>query len=179
MDKDQYLNLQKYFQSHKVLRRLAHFFAMQVVAIYVLVPFFLVWSERGREFIAATGLALVVSWGVLVQLIAFLHPTARPYQKYGFVPAGGDGLFSGLDTRLDSFPSGHVTALIALTLMIILFNSPLAWLSFFITVLVATARVLLGYHYLRDVLGGLLLAILVVYLLHIFGVFGFIFALVS
>ncbi len=179
MHKEQYVNLQKYFHAHKAQRRLAHFFAMQVVFFYVLLPFFLAWSERGREFIVATGLALIIAWGILVQLIAYLWPTARPYQKYKFLPAGGSGLFSDIDKHFDSFPSGHITALVVLTLIMFLFNSPLAWVSLLVTVLVATARVLLGYHYARDILGGFLVAILVVSLLHILGVFGFISSLVS
>lgn len=179
MNKKQYLYLQKYFHSHKIVGKVVHFFAMQIVVLYVLLPFFLVWSEWGREFIIASGLALVVSWGMLVQLIAFLYPTARPYQQYEFVPAGGSGLFSDIDIRRDSFPSGHVTALLVLTLIMFLSNISLAWVSLLVVVLVAIARVLLGYHYVRDMFGGLILAVLVIYVLHICGIFGFIFAMVS
>lgn len=179
MTKDQYLNLQKYFQAHQASKRLAHFFAMQVIFFYILLPFFLVWNELGREFIVASGLALVVSWGVLVQLIAFLHPVARPYQQYGFMPAGGSGLFSDIDKHLDSFPSGHITALVVLTLLMFMFDGPLVWVSLVTTILVAISRVILGYHRVRDMFGGLFLAISVVYILHILGVFLFIFDLIN
>jgi membrane-associated phospholipid phosphatase len=60
------------------------------------------------------------------------------------------------------------------------FYSPsLAAVSSVLTVLAALCRVLLGYHFVKDVVGGLVVAGLTVGLLQYFGVFAYIVAKIS
>jgi undecaprenyl-diphosphatase len=142
------------------------------VFAYVAMPFILVWFRVGREFVLSAGAALILSWGVCVQLIAFCFPKKRPYQEFGFIPLAGKGLFSRIDTRYDAFPSGHTTALITLTLVAWLFSPPLALLSLVLAFITATCRVLLGYHYISDILGGVMIAGVVVFALNSTGIFA-------
>lgn len=172
MTKGQYAYLHAYLTPHRGLVRLLDFFATKVVYAYVVLPFCVVWFSSGRQFIAMAGVGLAIGWGVLVQLVAYMFPGKRPYQKFGFKPLAGKGLFSRIDERYDSFPSGHTTALTILTLTIALFSTPFAILSAAIVLLTMASRVLLGYHYPKDVLGGFFLAVLVVIGLQYGGIFG-------
>lgn len=142
--------------------------------MYVLLPFVLVWFPAGRAFIALAGAALIVSWGIVVQGIAVLFPRPRPYQKFKFTPLAGMALFSRVNTRFDAFPSGHTTAIATLTLLIGFFSVPLALVSAVILLLTALSRIMLGYHYPKDVVGGLIIAGVVVYALEYTGVFAYI-----
>lgn len=142
--------------------------------MYVLLPFVLVWFPAGRAFIALAGAALIVSWGIVVQGIAVLFPRPRPYQKFKFTPLAGKALFSRVDARFDAFPSGHTTAIATLTLVIGFFSLPLALISGLILLLTALSRIMLGYHYPKDVIGGLVIASAVVCMLQYTGVFAYI-----
>lgn len=174
MTKDHYLYLRTYLASHKFFVRTLDFFAGQVVYAYVALPFLLIWFRTGRAFIALAGAALIVSWGMVVHGIALLLPCPRPYQKFKFIPLAGKALFSRVDTRFNAFPSGHTTAIATLTLVIGYFSVPLALISGVVLLFTALSRILLGYHYPQDVIGGFVIASVVVYMLQFTGVFGYI-----
>ncbi len=179
MSKDQYKDIHTYLSSRRALVRLLDFFATKVVYAYVALPFCVAWFKEGRQFIAMAGVALVLGWGVLVQLIAYLFPHKRPYQQFAFKPLAGKGLFSRIDTRYDSFPSGHTTALTILTLIMALYSIPLAIVSVAVVLLTMASRVLLGYHYPTDTVGGFFIAAFVVLSLQYSGFFGLIMTLVK
>lgn len=71
-----------------------------------------------------------------------------------------------------SFPSGHATASVALSIGVFLVGVPL-WLSITIAVgavVVSVSRVVVGVHYLSDILAGALLGLLAnLFLLYIAG----------
>lgn len=179
MSKDQYLQVQAYLATRTFFVRVLDFFAGQVVYVYVVLPFLLIWFPAGRAFIALAGAALIISWGVVVQLIALLLPYPRPYQKFKFTPLAGKALFSRVDSRFDAFPSGHTTAIATLTLVIGFFSLPFALVSGVILLCTALSRVMLGYHYPKDVIGGLVIASGVVWALHYSGFFEYILRFVA
>jgi undecaprenyl-diphosphatase len=56
-----------------------------------------------------------------------------------------------------SFPSGHTIAAFAITLSVGQFYPPLLLPLLLTALMIATSRVLLGMHYLSDVIAGMLL----------------------
>ncbi|MGE3921185.1 MAG: phosphatase PAP2 family protein, partial [Gammaproteobacteria bacterium] len=64
-------------------------------------------------------------------------------------------------TAISAFPSGHATIITAAMVMIVLFIKKLYWLAGFLIALVCFALVALNYHFLSDVIAGILLGALV------------------
>lgn len=172
MTKKTYLIWQKYFAAHAFARQVAGTLATRLAAVTVCLPVVLVWYPAGRLYIAWAGICLVAGWLCFVQLLARLFPAQRPYQQFGFVPSAGKGFFSHADAKPDAFPSGHTTALCILALCAAPFLSP--WLTgaaVFLALSAGAARVLLGWHFFRDVVGALLLASGVVAGFYVLGLF--------
>ncbi len=116
-----------------------------------LVFVFLQGKTRARLFAFLTlSLTILLSRGILTEIIHFVYPHARPFEALGFTPllsAGGP-----------SFPSGHAAAYFALAFAIYSLNR--SWGLWF-TVLAfvnGLARVAAGVHWPSDILGGIVLA---------------------
>lgn len=172
MDRNAYLWWQKYFQQHSVLAWGVHLFASRLAALTLVVPLLVVWYPAGRLYIAWAGVCLIVGWLCLVQFIVTLFPRSRPYQRFGFVPVAGMGLFSRVDARPDAFPSGHTTALAVLAFSLFAFSPGAAVVAIVLAAGAGVARVLLGWHFVKDIVAGLLLAGVVVAGLYYGGIFG-------
>ncbi len=147
---------------------------MRVIYAYVCLPLVLAWTPLGRQLMVSIGLSLIVGWGILVQTVSFLFPVPRPYQKYKFIPVAGEGLFSDIEKRRDSFPSGHITSLAIISMLLFAYLPAAGVISFIILILASASRVALGYHYVADMIGGIAIAYIVLFGLSILGVFGFI-----
>ncbi|MBP9686475.1 MAG: phosphatase PAP2 family protein [Candidatus Doudnabacteria bacterium] len=173
MTKEWYQQWQAYFKRHAGVAWLVEVLATRLAALTILVPVILVWYPLGRLYVAWTGINLVVGWLFLVQLIAHVFPQQRPYQRFEFVPVRGRGFFSNLDTRLDAFPSGHTTALCIIAFSVGVFSVGWAVLFVLLAFAAGAARVFLGWHFVRDVVGGAGLAALVVFGLGYLELFDF------
>ncbi len=97
-------------------------------------------------------LILVVSAILVVTLVKFGVRRRRPQPPGEFVTFAYD---------VYSFPSGHAARLAALAIGTLFFDSFLGWTMLALALSVALARVLVGVHYLGDILMGLALGTLV------------------
>lgn len=79
----------------------------------------------------------------------------RPHCQFGSIHC----LLAPLDQF--SFPSGHTLHATAFTLVAITYYPSLSWLLIPFTLLVALSRMVLGLHYLTDVLAGFLIGSMV------------------
>ncbi len=134
------------------------FFARFVPYLLVLVALWILVRIRGWRhrfyFFSLAALALIISRGILTEVIRFWVNRPRPFELLSFTPlishdAGG------------SFPSGHATAYFALSFIVFLFlrSYPVdsrRWGLWFLSgsAFMALARVFAGVHWLSDVLGG-------------------------
>lgn len=101
-------------------------------------------------------IALIVFLAIVaVTIIKFTIRRQRPHPP---------GEFVKLQYDLYSFPSGHAARMAALAVSTIFFYPVAGWALIIVTVGVAVARILVGVHYLSDVIGGLCTGALVAWL---------------
>lgn len=110
---------------------------------------FLFRRETQRQrifFLSEAALALIVSRGLLTEIIRFFYPNPRPFEALHFTPfiaeSGG------------SFPSGHAAFFFALAMVLWCWNR--RWGTWYAAAaaLNGLARIFVGVHWPLDVLGG-------------------------
>lgn len=136
---------------------------IETIAVYTiyLVPIALIalWFYKVREASIRAALAGLVTWLVVGPLFAQIWFRPRPM----IAELGGKELIFHRPTY--SFPSDHAGFLMALTVSFYLAGLRKIALAFFIvTFLVSVGRVIVGFHYLTDILGGWLVGASVAWL---------------
>ncbi|MFH1838634.1 MAG: phosphatase PAP2 family protein [Candidatus Kuenenbacteria bacterium] len=100
----------------------------------------------------------ILAW-VLNHLISLIYFRPRPFVTH-------DNIFLLIQHNQDkSFPSDHTAIAFALGLSIYLFNKKLGILALVCAFFVAFSRIFSGLHYPLDILGGILMAFLVVWII--------------
>ena len=112
----------------------------------------------GLVYIFLSLLAVIIGRGVFCKLFYILYPKRRPYQSGALEPPFSI-FFSWKKLSADSFPSGHVTSLVGISVVFGSFNVWVGLLCFVIALITGIARVRLKYHYPVDVFGGVILGI--------------------
>ncbi|MBQ5590567.1 MAG: phosphatase PAP2 family protein [Clostridia bacterium] len=93
---------------------------------------------------------------VILSVFRKLFNAPRPYEKFGYKPIGKDKAKLG-----QSFPSRHVFSAFIIALMIFDFCVPVGIIFLCLSVILAITRVMCGVHFIKDVIAGMLFAILV------------------
>ncbi|TSC59503.1 MAG: hypothetical protein LiPW15_808 [Parcubacteria group bacterium LiPW_15] len=130
---------------------------------YFLVIALIIWlfskDSRKRLFIfAELSIAAIVARGLITEWIRFAYYHARPFEALGFqslIPESGA-----------SFPSGHMTFLFALGLIVWLYNRKFGYWFLSLSFVVGIARIAAGVHWPMDILGGLLVGALSAIFIH-------------
>jgi undecaprenyl-diphosphatase len=135
--------------THKILAVLAHSADSVVV-----VPFlFALWWLHG---FARQSLVIPVALGFAVSVLA---TSAVKFAVRRRRPAGQWGAFYR-KTDPHSFPSGHASRTITMTIVVFAGRFPLIAAALLLwSLLVGLSRIILGVHYLYDVLAGYLLGV--------------------
>lgn len=131
-----------------------------IIAITILTG----WSKRIKE-LTLKGFQLLVTFltsFLLIKFLKYLIGRERPYITYDFLDklAQAESL---------SFPSGHTFEAFAFSTAVALLFKNL-WLRIFIflwAALVGISRMILGMHYISDVMGGIILGLLTGYFVHV------------
>ncbi len=96
-------------------------------------------------------LAIIVSRGLITELIRFFYPVARPFAVLHFTPL--------IPESAASFPSGHMTYLFALSFIVFLYRKKWGYWYFILSALVGIARIFAGVHWPFDIAGGAIIGI--------------------
>ncbi len=134
-----------------------------VVATYpiFLVPITLLWlfcQKTSRHLAVKTFILTIFTWQVISKSVGEFF-----YTNYGF--RDRPLAFSGLQEFLfeqpqKSFPSDHAAVLILVTLALFYYRQKkLAWVFLAATLLSSLARVMIGFHFVGDILGGMLIGL--------------------
>lgn len=110
------------------------------------------WKSR-VYYLAFLSLALILSRGILTELIRFFYYRPRPFLNLEISP-----LFD--QANKGSFPSGHAAFYFALAASIFLINRRAGWYFLGGALLMGLARVFSGVHWPLDILGGAAVGIL-------------------
>jgi undecaprenyl-diphosphatase len=143
------------------LDSLGIFFAKYLAYLLVVATLYF-WLTRKTNkdkifFIAFISLSLLLSRGIFTEGIRFFYHHERPFEALNFTP-----LISP-DTA-SSFPSGHAAFFFALAFALYYFNRKWGTRFSVLALLMGLARIFVGTHYPSDILGGILIAFLSVFL---------------
>lgn len=111
-------------------------------------------GSRKRWFVFANlALSVILSRGILTEIIRYFLPRPRPFEIMEINP-----LFS--ENLQNAFPSGHASFLFALGTTLWFFNR--RWGTYYIVLafIVGAARVFAGVHWPVDILGGAAIGII-------------------
>jgi undecaprenyl-diphosphatase len=137
----------------KLARGIAIFFAHSGDSWFWLAALFLIWVINRNPNSAFFAISILMLAGVVLA-IKFSVRRQRPEGEWG-------AIYRNTDPH--SFPSGHAARVVLLAgLCWTLGIQPLAWILTLWVPLVSLARVMMGVHYLIDVIAGWLLGLLMV-----------------
>jgi len=134
------------------------FCGLYVVGLYILYGFYLATSVPGQRILVLAAAAFAAAWLISTGFY-YLYPTQRPSGRYGFVPYTSR-LWSTDYRKPHAMPSRHAAAAAAPTMVLFLFNPKLGAVAFPFVLLTAAGRVVLGFHFVADVIVGILLGLL-------------------
>ncbi len=124
--------------------------------------FILIFRENGwrrKVFLFLEGaLAVILSRGLVTEIIRFFYHHPRPFDVFGFTPLVAE---SG-----SSFPSGHAAFLFALAVKVFYLNRKWGTWFFAMSFLVGIARIYAGVHWPADILGGIIVGLASGYFIH-------------
>jgi len=140
------------------------FFAQYAVYILVIVALFLIFKEKKWKrkiyFFSLASLSIILSRGIITEVIRFFYHRPRPFVALGFKPLLYDYAYS--------FPSGHMAACVALSLAIFYLNKKAGYWFFGTTFLIGLFRIFVGVHWPSDILGGIVIATFSFYVVRYF-----------
>ncbi len=130
------------------------------IILAVIVFLFLKKNIKVRLFILFYSIfAVLLSRGVIAESIKFLLDSSRPFEKLNFTPL--------LYANGGSFPSGHAVLLFTFAFAIWKFNKTWGiWLTV-CALLSSIGRIFVGVHWVSDIVGGILVALISVFITHL------------
>lgn len=151
-----YLAWQKFLQENLLLRRVGEFFAFYSIFLFGAYLIYLLFLPNGKNIFFLSLVAFVFCRVIICQIIYMFYKRQRPYQQYNFTPEASNW-FSSLTTKATSFPSRHTLALASFSTIFFIFNPIIGILAFIVTILTGLARVMFGFHFISDVIFGLVI----------------------
>ncbi len=121
-------------------------YPMQIIYLFITEGF------KSEIFLKATFVPLLVL--VLVTVIRYIVNAKRPYEVYNFPPAVKK------DTKGKSFPSRHTASAFIIALAFLYIDTSVGIVMLILATAIGITRVLSGAHFIRDVVGGALISVL-------------------
>ncbi len=140
---------------------LAIFVAVYLAYLLVIIFLVLVIKEKKKKKRAYAFtwalLSLIISRGIIAEVIRFIYSRPRPFEALGFDPVFAAAKEGG------AFPSGHMTGYAIFVLPAFYLNRKWGWIYLVSVLSMGVARIYGGVHWPTDILGGLVIAFAVSY----------------
>lgn len=124
---------------------------------YLLVLAIIIWllkkPRRQALFLfAELAISAILARGLITEWIRFFYDHPRPFAMLGFNPL--------IPESSSSFPSGHMTFLFSLVLIVWFYNRKLGSWLLGLSLIVGAARIFAGVHWPLDILGGMAIGVI-------------------
>lgn len=126
--------------------------------VFVFYPIGIVWVFFKQSEIFFQFVLVPLGVFLMVTAIRKLINEQRPYEKYGIEPV----FFK--DTKGKSMPSRHTASAFIISMAMLKINMYLGIIYLAVSFVIMISRVLAGVHYIRDVVVGALLSIVIGFL---------------
>ena len=149
--KTTYQKRMQFFSENPLITKTLHMVNMILTyTVFLLYPLLLLWIWSHENELLFRAIVVPLDSFIILTVIRYMINRNRPYEAYG-VPAA-----IHKSTLGKSFPSRHVFCafLIAVTFICLGPNPVVGWVLLIAGVILGAIRVLLGVHYLSDVLVG-------------------------
>lgn len=156
---NKYLQWQGWLQRKKIIRLFFVATAVYSPLLLIVVGVVSMFSAAGRLQILPATVALIISRGILVPVLVYLFPQKRPYVKYNFVLLSQSHFFYWGKQGENSFPSGHTASLAAIGMSLFYFHPWLGIICLLLSLMAGFSRIILGFHYPKDVFFGFLIGL--------------------
>ena len=157
--------LSEWVKDETVRQRLFMIFGLPAAASVFLTPLAVLASFPNRRRLIIGFLLPQLLATLITHLLKWSVGRARPYVEHG---AWDFRSFAWIDNfeeywlngKFESFPSGHASAALTLALLLGIYFPRARWVFFFFAGLVGLERIVNHRHFLSDVLGGYVVALL-------------------
>ena len=157
-----FLWIHQFAGRNPVIDGIAIFFASYILYFLIIGFALLVLLEDGprkKWYLFCEGaLATLLARGLVTEIIRFFYHHPRPFDFYGFAPLIAEFGWS--------FPSGHMTFLFALAMIVWYRSKPWGFWYLLLSAVVGVARIYVGVHWPLDVIGGAVIGILCAVIIH-------------
>lgn len=155
MKKETYIKMVNNIKAHKRLER-ALIFANQILTgiVYISFPILLVALGYNKRFSELIKIVLVCGISfVLVSVFRYFFNAKRPYAMYEYEPVVAK------EKEGQSMPSRHVFSAFVIAMSFAYINWKFSIIFFVVALLIAIHRVLIGVHFIKDVVVGAVIGI--------------------
>lgn len=138
-------------------------------SVTILVVLLAVYFFKRRKIFWTALLSIILARGILTEIIRYFFPRSRPFK--GLVEihflTRGNLVFQNNDLE-PSFPSGHAAMLFALAFSVYLYDKKMGAILILAAAILSFARIYVGVHYPSDILGGIVVAVISVWIAQTF-----------
>ena len=136
----------------------AEYLPYLMVFAFLLLAYYQKGTRRKIYLFCEGAIAVMLSRGIVVELIRLFYHHERPFSFYQFVPLIPEGGWS--------FPSGHAAWFFALSMTVWYVNRKWGIGYFALSVIMGIARIYAGVHWPYDVLSGIVVGVLSAMFVH-------------
>ena len=155
MNETAYKKIMSFWESHEKLLFVAKtFHSLAVGAVYLAFPFLLVFTALNKDLFCIISFFICSFSFVLLSLYRNKANAKRPSEVYGIPSA------IKRDKKGKSFPSRHSFSAAVISVCLFHISLPLGATFLTISIIIATLRVILGLHFVKDAVAGLLIGTL-------------------
>ncbi len=159
MNRNKYEKITSFFKNNKAANTaLKIIYKYLPLLIFILYPIGIVWVFFKQSEIFFQFVLVPLSVFLMVTALRKLINEQRPYERYGIEPVFAK------DTKGKSMPSRHTASAFIISMAMLRINLYLGIGFLAVSFVIMISRVLAGVHYIRDVIVGMAISIVIGYI---------------